>query len=32
MTNAPGKAFRAGISLIELMDAFPSEEGIISNA
>ena len=26
MTKAPGKAFRAGISLIELMDVFPTED------
>lgn len=26
MTKAPGKAFRAGISLIELMDTFPTED------
>ena len=26
MNNAPGKAFRAGISLIELMDVFPDED------
>ena len=26
MTKAPGKAFRAGISLIELMEVFPSED------
>ena len=26
MTKAPGKAFRAGISLIEVMDVFPDEE------
>ena len=26
MSKAPGKAFRSGISLIELMDAFPTED------
>ena len=26
MTKAPGKAFREGVSLIELMDLFPTEE------
>ena len=26
MTKAPGKAFRAGVSLIELMDVFPTED------
>ena len=26
MTKAPGKAFRAGISLIDLMDTFPTED------
>ena len=26
MTKAPGKAFRAGISLIELMEVFPTED------
>ena len=26
MTKAPGKAFRAGISLIDLMDVFPNED------
>ncbi len=25
MSNAPGKAFRAGILLIELMDVFPNK-------
>ncbi len=26
MSNAPGKAFRAGISLIDLMEVFPTED------
>ncbi len=26
MTKAPGKAFRAGISIVELMDLFPTED------
>ena len=26
MTKAPGKAFRSGISLIELMEVFPTED------
>ena len=29
MSNAPGKAFREGISLLELMDLFPTEEAAI---
>ncbi len=29
MTNAPGKAFRSGISLIELMDIFPTEASAV---
>ena len=26
MTKAPGKAFRSGVSLLELMEVFPTED------